>query len=163
MTMKTQSSIQIRTATSADLSVLLDFEQKIIAAERPMDPTLIQDAPISYYPLAEYLNDQRTEVLVALDNDHIVGSVYGQIRPRKDFFQTSHLGYIGFMYVRHSHRGQGVSQLLIEAISAWFHQNKISEIILHVYAKNPRAIRAYEKAGFESHLIEMRLNKVLSK
>ncbi len=34
----------------------------------------------------------------------------------------------------------------------------INEIILHVYSKNPRAIRAYEKVGFEKHLIEMRIN-----
>ncbi len=148
----------IRTATEADLPTLLDFEQKIIATERPMDPTLIQNQTISYYPLAEYLDDPNTEVLVAQLDDQIIGSAYGQIRPRKPFFQTTHLGYIGFMYVRKSQRGNGVSQALIEAITAWFKQQGITEIILHVYAKNPRAIKAYEKSGFEPHLIEMRLN-----
>ncbi|WP_223787976.1 GNAT family N-acetyltransferase [Marinicella meishanensis] len=150
--------MNIRTAKPADLPTLLDFEQKIIATERPMDPTLIQNEPISYYPIAEYLEADHTEVLVAEVDGAVVGSVYGQIRERKPFFQTSHLGYIGFMYVRQAQRGQGVSQALIDAITAWFHTQGISEIILHVYAQNPRAIRAYEKAGFEQHLIEMRLN-----
>ncbi|VAW47608.1 hypothetical protein MNBD_GAMMA02-1206 [hydrothermal vent metagenome] len=151
--------MKIRLANQNDLATLLDFEQKIIATERPMDSTLVQDSTISYYPIRDYIDDKETEVLVAQINDQIVGSVYGQIKPRKDFFQTTHLGYIGFMYVKKSYRGQGVSQALIEAITAWFHQQGINEIILHVYSKNPRAIRAYEKVGFESHLIEMRLNQ----
>ncbi|MCX7552552.1 GNAT family N-acetyltransferase [Marinicella sp. S1101] len=156
--MKDTNNHSIRRARVEDLNCLLDFEQKIIATERPMDPSMIQDQPISYYPIAEYLEDPKTEVLVAENQTQIIGSIYGQIRPRKDFFQTSHLGYIGFMYVRKAHRGQGVSQALIDAIRSWFKQQGISEIILHVYAKNPRAIKAYEKSGFESHLIEMRFN-----
>ncbi len=147
----------IRQATAADLPTLLDFEQKIIATERPMDPTLIQDQPISYYPIKDYLDADDTEVLVAVADDQVVGSIYGQIRPRKPFFQTTHLGYIGFMYVRKVFRGQGVSQSLIKHINQWFDQQNITEIILTVYAQNPRAIRAYEKVGFEPHLIEMRL------
>lgn len=157
--MTQHNNIRVRRARKIDLTDLLDFEQKIISTERPMDPTLIQDQTISYYPIESYLDAEDTEVLVAEHGEQIIGSVYGQIRPRKEFFKTSHLGYIGFMYVRQSHRGQGVSQLLIDAITNWFNQQGISEIILHVYAKNPQAIRAYEKAGFEHHLIEMRLNK----
>jgi len=140
------SETLIRSAQAQDLPTLLAFEQKIIATERPMDPSLIQDQPISYYPIQKYIDAVDTEVLVAEIDQQLVGSVYGQIRPRKEFFQTTHLGYIGFMYVKKSHRGQDISQLLIEAIKAWFHQNNISEIILHVYAKNLRAIRAYEKS-----------------
>ncbi len=157
--MKPSHHFSIRPAIQSDLIELLEFEQKIISAERPMDPTLIQDRPISYYPIGEYIDAKDTEVLVAEDNGRLVGSVYGQIRARKPFFQTTHLGYIGFMYVRKAYRGKGVSQALIDAITTWFDQQGIGEIILHVYAKNPRAIRAYEKAGFENHLIEMRLNR----
>lgn len=147
-----------RKANQSDLLVLLDFEQKIIETERPMDPTIIQDQAISYYPIKKYIDAKDTEVLVAEVDNQIIGSIYGQIRPRKEFFSTSFLGYIGFMYVRKAYRGKGVSQLLIERIRAWFNDQGISEVILHVYAKNPRAIKAYEKSGFESHLVEMRFN-----
>ncbi len=150
--------MKIRTANQQDLPTLLVFEQKIIATERPMDPTLIQDQIISYYPIKDYLDADDTEVLVAEHEGLIIGSIYGQIRPRKSFFKTKYLGYIGFMYVKPSFRGNGVSRMLIQSITEWSHQQQIKEIILHVYAKNPRAIRAYEKVGFEHHLIEMRLN-----
>ncbi|WP_438422329.1 GNAT family N-acetyltransferase [Aquimarina macrocephali] len=148
----------IRPATIKDLSILLDFEQKIIEAERPMDPTLIQDKKISYYSVKDYVLSDHTEVVVAEIEGEIVGSGYGQIRDRKNFFKQKQLGYIGFMYVKDQHRGKGVSQKIIKYICDWFASKNLEEIRLTVYDQNPRAIRAYEKVGFKKHLIEMRVN-----
>ncbi|MDH7445096.1 GNAT family N-acetyltransferase [Aquimarina sp. 2201CG14-23] len=148
----------IRAATIEDLPILLDFEQKIIEAERPMDPTLKTNEKISYYDLGEYIKADHTEVVVAEVNQEIVGSGYGQIRDRKEYFTQEKLGYIGFMYVKETHRGQGVSQQIIQYLSDWFSTRNIEEIQLDVYDQNPRAIRAYEKAGFEKYLIRMRIN-----
>ncbi len=148
----------IRTATIQDLPILLDFEQKIIEAERPMDPTLKQSEKISYYSIEDYILSGHTEVVVAEINNEIIGSGYGQIRDRDEFFVQKQLGYIGFMYVKDEHRGKGISQLIINYLCNWFSSKDIDEIRLKVYEKNPRAIKAYQKAGFEKHLIEMRLN-----
>ncbi|WP_074408401.1 GNAT family N-acetyltransferase [Aquimarina megaterium] len=148
----------IRTAIIEDLPILLDFEQKIIEAERPMDPTLIQDKKISYYSVKDYVLSDHTEVVVAEIEGEIVGSGYGQIRDRKNFFKQKQLGYIGFMYVKDQHRGKGVSQEIIKYICNWFASKNLEEIRLTVYDQNPRAIRAYEKVGFKKHLIEMRVN-----
>ena len=148
----------IRPARAEDLPTLLEFEQNIIEVERPMDSTLKTDEPISYYDIAAYIDAEDTEVVVAEDKGEIVGSGYGQIRPRKDFFKQTHLGYIGFMYVKPTHRGQGVSQMILGVLSDWFKIHDIEEVRLTVYEKNPRAVRAYEKAGFKKHLIEMRFN-----
>ncbi|PKV49741.1 ribosomal protein S18 acetylase RimI-like enzyme [Aquimarina sp. MAR_2010_214] len=148
----------IRPATTKDLSILLDFEQKIIEAERPMDPTLIQDKKINYYSIEDYILSDHTEVVVAEIEGEIVGSGYGQIRDRKNFFKQKQLGYIGFMYVKDQHRGKGVSQEIIKHLCDWFASKNLEEIRLTVYDQNPRAIRAYEKVGFKKHLIEMRVN-----
>ncbi|WP_035095826.1 GNAT family N-acetyltransferase [Aquimarina megaterium] len=148
----------IRTAIIEDLPILLDFEQKIIEAERPMDPTLIQNKKISYYSVKDYILSDHTEVVVAEIEGEIVGSGYGQIRDRKNFFKQKQLGYIGFMYVKDQHRGKGVSQKIIKYLCDWFASKNLEEIRLTVYDQNPRAIRAYEKVGFKKHLIEMRVN-----
>ncbi|WP_109299803.1 GNAT family N-acetyltransferase [Aquimarina sp. AU474] len=148
----------LRTAKIEDLPTLLDFEQKIIEAERPMDITLKQHEKISYYSIEKYILSKQTEVVVAEINDEIIGSGYGQIRDRQDFFLQKQLGYIGFMYVKEEHRGKGVSQAIITHITNWFSTKDIEEIRLKVYEKNPRAIKAYQKTGFKKHLIEMRLN-----
>ncbi len=151
-------NIIIRPAKIEDLDILLDFEQKIIEAERPMDPTLIQDQKISYYSIKDYIIANDTEVIVAEVDGEIVGSGYGQIRDRKKFFKQKQLGYIGFMYVKEEFRGKGVSQKIIQYLYEWFASKGLEEIRLTVYDDNPRAIRAYEKAGFTKHLIEMRKN-----
>jgi RimJ/RimL family protein N-acetyltransferase len=148
----------IRPATIEDLPILLDFEQKIIEAERPMDSTLIQDKKISYYSIKDYILSDHTEVVVAEIEGEIVGSGYGQIRDRKNFFKQKQLGYIGFMYVKDQHRGKGLSQEIIKYLCDWFASKDLEEIRLTVYDQNPRAIRAYEKVGFKKHLIEMRVN-----
>ncbi len=147
----------IRTAKIEDLPILLDFEQKLIEAERPMDVTLKKEK-ISYYSIEDYIKADHTEVIVAEVDGEIAGSGYGQIRDRLDYFQQKQLGYIGFMYVKEEHRGKGVSQAIIKCLYDWFKAKDLEEIRLTVYEKNPRAIRAYEKVGFEKHLIEMRIN-----
>ncbi len=148
----------IRPAKIEDLVTLLDFEQKIIEAERPMDPTLKTEEKINYYSIKDYILSTHTEVVVADIDGEIVGSGYGQIRDRKEFFKQKQLGYIGFMYVKEEHRGKGISQAIITYLCNWFKIKGLEEIRLTVYDKNPRAIRAYEKSGFEKHLIEMRLD-----
>ncbi|WP_299441631.1 GNAT family N-acetyltransferase [uncultured Aquimarina sp.] len=148
----------IRSATIEDLPTLLDFEQKIIETEIPMDPTLITSEKINYYDLGDYIKSDHTEVIVAEIDGKVVGSGYGQIRDRKEFFKQSKMGYIGFMYVMQEYRGQGISQQIIQYLSDWFVAKDIYEAQLDVYDQNPRAIKAYEKAGFEKYLVRMRID-----
>ncbi|AXT60832.1 GNAT family N-acetyltransferase [Aquimarina sp. AD10] len=147
----------IRPAKKEDLPILLDFEQKLIEAERPMDVTL-KTEKISYYDIGAYIDTKNTEVVVAEIDNTIVGSGYGQIRNREDYFKQKQIGYIGFIYVKEEHRGKGVSQKVIQYLYDWFKTKNLDEVRLTVYEKNPRAIKAYEKVGFEKHLIEMRIN-----
>lgn len=147
----------IRTAKIEDLPILLDFEQKIIETERPMDSTL-KTGKINYYDIESYITANHTEVVIAEIDGKIVGSGYGQIRDRKAYFKQEQLGYIGFMFVEEAFRGQGISQKILQNLCDWFTSKNIEEIRLTVYDKNPRAVKAYEKAGFEKHLIEMRVN-----
>ena len=53
----------IRKATLADLPLLLDFEQALIKVERPMDST-IKEGEVSYYDIADFIQQTDTEVLV---------------------------------------------------------------------------------------------------
>ncbi len=147
----------MRPAVLKDLPVLDRFLQGIIEAERPMDPTL-KDDYIIYYDLESYIKKSDTYVVVVEKESEIVGSGYGQIRENKDYFKYPYYGYIGFMFTEEAHRGQGVAKMIIDYINLWFKNRNISEVRLTVYDKNPPAIRAYQKAGFEKHLLEMRMN-----
>jgi len=62
------------------------------------------------------------------------------------------------MFVPEKHRGNGYNKLIVDALLAWCKTKNINEIRLDVYNSNPSAIRAYEKVGFEKHMIHMRIN-----
>jgi RimJ/RimL family protein N-acetyltransferase len=158
-------TITVRPATPADLPTLLRFEQGVISAERPMDPT-IRDGPIHYYDLDKMLSSPHIHLVVAEIKDAVtpdtnpgtlIGSGYARIDPSRHYLKHTHHAYCGFMYVDPAHRGKGVNQLIIDALKAWAKSQNLTELRLDVYTTNDMAIRAYEKAGFTPYLINMRM------
>lgn len=148
--------VSIRKATVNDLSVLLQFEQGIILAERPFNPTL-KDDPVNYYDLEEMLNDAQIDVVVADLDGELVACGYSRIERSKHFLKHEHHAYFGMMYVLPEHRGKGINALIMEELKRLARSRGINEVRLEVFSLNQSAIKAYEKIGFEHHLIEMRL------
>lgn len=147
----------VRKAILSDLPILLEFEQGLIKAERPMDPT-IKDGKINYYDISEFIKNDNSDVFVVELDGEIVASGYAKIKNDRPYLKHKKQGYLGFMFVPPDLRGQGLNKLILDALLKWCSQRKIDEIRLDVYDDNPSAIRAYEKAGFKKHLINMRLN-----
>lgn len=149
-------SAVVRKATLEDVPVLLEFEQGLIQAERPMDPT-IKDGHISYYDIRDFMKDEDAELYVAELNGEIVASGYAKIKADRDYLKHTHFGYLGFMFVPEQHRGNGYNQLVLDALIDWCKEREIFEIRLDVYDANDAALRAYTKAGFKPYLVNMRL------
>ncbi len=150
------TEIKFRPATLEDLPVLYDFEQGIVSAERPFDPTL-KPGHINYYDLKELILADDAEVIVATFEDEIVGSGYAKIKKGEDFQNHDLYAYLGFMFVKPEHRGKGVVSNLIEVLKSWANSRNLTEIRLQVYEDNHPAVRAYEKAGFKKYMVEMRI------
>lgn len=151
------TNISVRKATIEDLPILLKFEQGVIAAERPFDPT-IREGDINYYDLNAILAAENIAVFVALINDTIVGSGYARIEDARLYLKHKQHAYLGFMYVEPAYRGKGVNRAIINVITSWAKEKGITELVLDVYVDNEPAIKAYEKAGFKKHLIQMRMS-----
>lgn len=148
--------ILIRAATLADLETLLRFEQGIIQAERPFDPTLKKD-PVHYYDLKGMIDAPHIHLLVAQVGDELAGCGYARIEEAKHYLQHQQHVYLGFMYVDPKHRGKGINGMIVERLKQWSLSKNITEMCLEVYYNNAAAVRAYEKAGFISHIIQMRM------
>ena len=148
--------INVRTAKSDDLAILLTFEQGVINFERTFDTTL-KEGEIHYYDIAEMIKAPHIEVVVAVLNNEIVGSGYARIETSKIYLKHPKHAYLGFMYVKPEHRGKGVNQKIIEALKQWAISQGITELKLDVYNDNLPAIKAYEKIGFTKLLVEMRM------
>lgn len=145
----------IRPAVVADLPMLLQFEQGVISAERPFDPTL-KKGEIHYYDIEHMISAPHIELLVAELDGELIGSGYARIEDAKHYSQHPQHAYLGFMFTHPDHRGKGVNRLIIEALKQWSLNKNIRELRLEVYYPNEAAIKAYEKVGFSRYMIEMR-------
>lgn len=146
----------IRKANFDDLEQLYAFEQQLIIAERPFDPTL-KPVLIHYYDLRAMIDAQDVLLLVAEIGTRIVASGYGRIVEAKPYLMHANHAYLGFMYVDPAYRGRGINQQVIAALRSWARSKQITELRLDVYFENLAAIKAYEKIGFTKHMIEMRM------
>src|SRR5688572_27693893 len=146
----------IRKASFADLDHLYAFEQEVISAERPFDPTL-KAGLIHYYDLPAMIDAPEVLLLVAELGTTIIASGYGRIEKAKPYLKHPDHAYLGFMYVLPAYRGKGINQQIIAALRSWARSKNITELRLDVYFENRAAIKAYEKVGFKKHMIEMRL------
>jgi len=148
--------LNIRAATLQDLPTLLEFEQGVIEAERPMDPR-IRNEKVHYYDLLDLMENPDNCLLVGELDGRIITCGYAKIMEDRPYLNHSHFAYLGFMFVPEADRGKGYNQQLLNGLIQWCHSRNIKEIRLDVYTVNEPALRAYAKAGFEPYLLNMRL------
>lgn len=148
----------IRPARIDEIEILREFEQGVIAAERPFDATL-KDGQILYYDLRKLIESPDAEVLVAEIDGALVGSGYALEKKAEDYLKHETYAYLGFMYVVPHQRGRGVNRAITDALLGWATKRGLTEIRLEVYIDNAAARKAYEKAGFTAHMLEMRFSQ----
>ena len=149
----------IREATAADLPMLLDFEQALIAYERPFAPNLRKDK-ISYYDLSAHIKAKDIRVVVAEIAGELVGSGCALIKENKAYKAPRYYVYLGFMYVIPEYRGQGINGQIMNDLIDWGKAQSYTEVQLDVYAENESAIKAYAKAGLVPEILTMRLDDI---
>ena len=149
--------ISIRPANINDLETLLQFEQGVIEAERPLD-TFLAKRELYYYNIPELIASENSHLLVAVCNNQLVGSGYVRIEKAKQYHKNPQFGYIGFIFVKPNFRGQRISSLLIEKLKSWAVEKDLKELRLDVYNTNFNAIKTYERFGFVKSLVNMRMD-----
>ena len=118
----------------------------------------IREDTTSYYDLHELIQSPESDVFVVELDNKIVASGYAKIMEDRPYLKHDKQGYLGFMFVPEDFRGRGFNKLILETLMSWCKERGIFEIRLDVYDVNQAALRAYEKAGFKKHLINMRMN-----
>ena len=151
------SSISIRKATLNDLETLLEFEQGVVEAEKPLDPFL-GEGTLNYYNIPALISEEHVHFLVAVCNQEIVACGYARIDNSKVYQKNPQHGYVGFMYVKPNFRGQRISTLILESLKYWAKEKALEELRLDVYNNNIGAVKAYERFGFTKILVNMRMD-----
>jgi GNAT superfamily N-acetyltransferase len=149
--------ITIRKATTEDLSILYEFEQGVLQAERPMDKTL-KISKTYYYDIPNLISELNVELVIAEINDVIAGCGYARIKQARDCFQFDQFSYLGFMFTKEDYRGKGVNKTIMNYLYDWSLSKGIYEVRLEVYPSNNAAIKAYEKVGMQATMHTMRID-----
>ena len=149
--------ITIRKATTEDLSILYEFEQGVLHAERPMDKTL-KLKNTYYYDIPNLISELNVELVIAEINGVIVGCGYARIKQARDCFQFDQFSYLGFMFTKEDYRGKGVNKMIMNYLYDWSLSRGIYEVRLEVYPSNNAAIKAYEKVGMQATMHTMRID-----
>lgn len=107
--------------------------------------------------LKQRADGQNTVLYFACDDDELVGmtGVYRGSAPK-----SSHNGGIWGVYVRDTHRGQGIAVRLLNACIDWAARHQIEYLKLAVVTTNIAAIRAYTAAGFQVYGVEPKVLRV---
>lgn len=151
------SDVNIRPAVTTDIATLLEFEQGVVAAERPYNDEL-KTGVVHYYDVAALIASDESLVLVAEQDGRTIGTGHATIKRSLEYLFHDRHAYLGLMYVEPEYRGQGIIQRIIAALIDWSREQDVTDYYLDVYANNQSAVSAYEKYGFQQSLIEMRLH-----
>lgn len=148
--------ISIRPATIKDLTTLLVFEQGVIEAERPLDPFL-KKGEMRYYDIPKLITEENTQLVVAVCKGELVSSGYIRIEETRGYDKNPLKGYIGFMYVKPTFRGNKISNMVLVSLQEWAKTKGLKELRLDVYHNNLAAIKSYERFGFKNSMVDMRM------
>ena len=149
-------NFKIREASEYDLTILIEFEQEIIKAERAFDNSL-KEGETHYYDFKDLIASPKAKIVVAEIDNKILGAGYAVLKEAEPFLKHCEYAYFGLMYVRPMYRERGINQQILQTLKDWVIEKQITEIRLVVYDENILAKNAYKKAGFKGHLLEMRL------
>ncbi|WP_246058522.1 GNAT family N-acetyltransferase [Paenibacillus illinoisensis] len=86
-------------------------------------------------------------IVVAVMDERVVGFACGQIY--KSFCYAEHQAEITEMYIQESARRNGLAGMMIERLEGIFNHSGVKHIKILTGNKNAKAIKTYEKAGYD--------------
>jgi ribosomal protein S18 acetylase RimI-like enzyme len=134
----------VRRAQAQDLDSLVSFTlaEAREAEGAELDPSVVRrgvEAGLSDRAIAMYW-------VVELDHGEIIARA-SALREWSDW-HAQYYWWIQSMYVVPDHRGRGLVEMLIAAVSAEARNSGAADLRLYVHEHNSRAIRAYRRCGF---------------
>lgn len=93
-------------------------------------------------------------LLVAREDDDVVGFVLFD-QQVGDYEQDADRGLVRYIYVRPSHRGEGIGSALLERAETRLFEGGADTVALEVLATNDAARRFYRRHGYEPHRVEL--------
>ena len=126
----------IRKAKLEDSKILDDMLNLLVEDVSIKEELIVKD----YYK--NYIADSKKCIIVAEEDEQIVGYLYGYLIEDK-------MSFIDAIYVIDNYRNNGIATSLIESFKKWSTNNKVQKIKINVMSENFDIKKICDRQGFE--------------
>jgi len=150
--------MQILPATKSDLSSIIPLWKKFMddsaVWEETFQPSPDWEQHITSH-LEKLLENERAQVLVAKEEDLIVGYAIIQITNNVPVFKQFDRGFITDLCVQENHRNKGIGKKMLQEIFAWFKSKGINRVELMALENNVLGRKFWKRMRFEEYMHRM--------
>ncbi len=150
--------MNIRIAIKSDLPVIIKMASSMIDYHHSLDAYYkpSEDYKNLEETLTGELDDKDVALLVAEDNDQIVGYIRGVVEAAPEYIKPKKIGVVFDAFVENSAREGGIGKQLFEELKEWFATKKVKHLELSVDARNSAGIAFWKKLGFSDYKLRLR-------
>ena len=143
-------NISIRRIKREETHIADDMLTKLIQDERKYNPNINENFKVeSFYE--NYINNEKICLLVALDENKIIGYIYGYILEEGATVKEKTVK-LDAIYIEPEYRHYGIGDMLIENFKSWVKEKDIQLIEVSVCNGNIVARNLYKKHGFTNEI-----------
>ena len=148
--------MKIRSAKKEDIKDIQDLRYLLAKYEKDLGLNIVVPewgyTEAGEKDLDYFLNQQY--IYVAEENEQMVGFITAEVLKKKVWYNVQ-LGSINNIFVLEEYRGKGIGKALMKTMMNTLQDVGITNIQLEAYSQNSKAIKFYEKLGFEKCNIQM--------
>lgn len=153
----------IRLMKPTDAPAIVELWSALVAYHRELTTDLpaaaVNGAARYAKRLIQRLDDPFTHILVAEDEDRVIGFALGTIVDLlPDIFNVEPGGYLADIFIAPAYRHQGLGRELIEEMINWFREQQVHYIELSVAVQNEQAIAFWKAVGGREVMLRMRID-----
>ena len=147
--------VLVRRAEQADSHILLDLVERLVEFGPPpwRDAGAMRRIDRQNLEKAIASTAQDPSVLVAWSGSDIAGFIH--LHSALDAYNECPHGHISDIVVASEFEGRGVAQSLMDAAEDWARAQGYAWLTLNVFEDNARALKAYERRGFQRDILRM--------
>jgi len=153
--------IKIRRATKKDIPQIIKLQCKLFDYHVKIDKYYKSSVDIrkgAKKHLLDIINKRSIKIIVAEENNKIIGYFIGKITRSKPYAQPKKIGKMSTAFIDEKYRRNNIGHEIFNEYLKWFRQNNIKNIELNVDHRNKLGRGVWQKFGFKKFMEKRRLD-----
>ena len=153
--------IKIRKAKKEDIDAIAELNKKLFDFHRSFDKYYKSGSEykktFKKY-LSSVIRKRGIKILVAEDDNKIIGYFIGTIERAWPFTIPKKIGKISDGFIEEKYRGLGIGREMFNELIHWFKKNKVKHVLIYVDERNKLGMKVWKRFKFKEFLKLMRLD-----